>query len=84
MSFNGMKFNTRILIDGNTAHFLSWATLASFKSYINMKEIQMSSDRKIAILLDACWCILNDFLMAAVVAWSLWHKSSNDAACYNW
>ena len=61
----------------------SWMTLASNKSYINMKESCLRSDRYTAILPDACWCLLNDLLMISVVAQSLCHKSSNHAVNYH-
>ena len=50
----GMYFNTQILINGDTAHFLSWMTLGTFERYINMEESQIRSDSKIDILPYAC------------------------------
>ena len=59
--FDNMDVNTWFLADGDAAHFHSWMTLASFESYITMKESKIRSDRKIAILSDACWGLFNDF-----------------------
>ena len=50
-----------VLTDGDAAHLLSWMALASFKSYINMTGSHIRSDRMIAILHDASWCLFNDF-----------------------
>ena len=84
IKFDGMDVNTWILSYGDAAYLLWWISLASFKSYINMNESQIRSDRKIAIHHDAFSFLLNDLLMAAVFMQLLSHKSSNDAACYHW
>ena len=83
MKFDGMDANEWILTDEDAAHFLFSMTLASFESYMDMKKSQIRSERKIAILAHAYWCLLNDVFMAAVVMQSLSHKSSNDAAYYH-
>ena len=53
--FIKILWHGRHLTDADAAYFLSWMTLVSLKSYINIM-----GKRKIIIFSDFCWCLFND------------------------